>query len=425
MRMDNETFRLKVENLLGSLRSAEGDGFDRAVMAELERLAATPRKSRHFLKAVAAQQDLELQEYFYRLVFSRARNDQEASDLERHIRHMFYTNREEAKAMLARVATREVLPALFRVIALTEEGWLAGELIRIVLSAPAEELYEPLVDALDSKEYLIQCLAIYLIGKSGDDQHLDALARFYRKPVGEKLDRLEKKCLDALLEGSQSASDELVIKWLKDKSSRVRDLALTIAQNRMLVSAAGDVVSLVLIDPKTRAKAAATVLLFESEGSLKLAPEDPSAEAVLKLLRGARQEALQATLHSLHRDESAAVREVAVKLVPFLEEPKSLAGSVRRLAVEDRSSAVQAAALRVLVRVDRERLVPVLIEVLTDVGITAASREVVDVASQIMEEHLGEEEIAAVNQGVRAKEEQRDAALGRFSGEVEWWRHDL
>ena len=183
MRMDNETFRLKVENLFGSLRTAQEEGNDRVVMAELEQLAATPRKSRYFLKAVAAQEDPALQEHFYRLVFARVKSDQEASDLERHIRHMFYTNREEAKAMLARVATHDVLPALFHVIALTEEGWLAGELIRIVLAAPAEELYQPLVDALDSREYLIQCLAIYLIGKSGDDRHLHALARFYRKPV--------------------------------------------------------------------------------------------------------------------------------------------------------------------------------------------------------------------------------------------------
>ena len=106
MRMDNETFRLKVENLFGSLRSAQGDGYDRAIMAELEQLAATPRKSRYFLKAVAAQEDPGLQEHFYRLIFSRVRSDQEAGDLERHIRHMFYTDREEAKAMLARVATR-------------------------------------------------------------------------------------------------------------------------------------------------------------------------------------------------------------------------------------------------------------------------------------------------------------------------------
>jgi hypothetical protein len=425
MRMDNETFRLKVENLFNSLRSADGDGTSRMIMAELEQLAATPRKSRYFLRAVAAQDDPALQEHFYRLVFSRVRTDQEASDLERHIRHMFYTDREHAKAILARVATREALPALFRVIALTEEGWLAGELIRIVLSAPPEELLEPLEQALDSQEYLLQCLAIYLIGKSGDDRHLQALARFYRRPVGEKLDRLEKKSLDALLEGSKNCSEELVIKWLRDKSSRVRSVALTIAQDRMLLSATSDIVSLVLIDPKTRSKAAATVLLFEAEGSLRLVPDHPTAQSVVQLIRSAKQDALQATLGQLMRDESPSVREVAVKLVPFLQDPSSLAAPVRRLAIEDRSSSVQAAALRALVKADRPRLIPVLIEIFTDAGATAASRDVIDVANSIMEEYLDEEEIAAVNQGVREKEEQRDAALDRFLGEVEWWRHDL
>lgn len=119
------------------------------------------------------------------------------------------------------------------------------------------------------------------------------------------------------------------------------------------------------------------------------------------------------------------MREIAVKLVPFLKDPKSLAASIRRLAIEDRSSAVQTAALRVLAQIDRERLVPVLIEVFTDANASASSRDVIDVASELMEKYLGEDEIAAVNQGVRAKEEQRDAALDRFSGEVEWWRHDL
>jgi len=424
MRMDNETFRLKVENLFSSLRAA-GDGFDRAVMAELEQLAVTPRKSRYFLKALSQQSDPELQDHFYRLVLSRVRSDQDASDVERHIRHMFYTNRDEAKATLARIAKRDALPALFRVIALTEEGWLAGELIRIVLAADPDELHQPLVDALDSKEYLLQCLAIYLIGKSGNDRHLHALARFYRKPVGEKLDRLEKKALDALLEGGKSASDDLVFRWLKDKSSRVRDVALTLAQDRMLVAAAGEIVSLVLIDPKTRAKAAATLLLLEGESSLKLVPGDPSSAPVDQLIKAARQDALQATLGHLMRDESAAVREVAVKLAPFLQDPRSVSGSVRRLAVEDRASGVQAAALRVLATIDREKLVPVLIDIFTDVNVSAANRDVLDVANKLMEECLREDEVALVNEGVRAKEEQRDAALDRFSGEVEWWRHEM
>src|SRR5690606_41427005 len=65
-----------------------------------------------------------------------------------------------------------------------------------------------------------------------------------------------------------------------------------------------------------------------------------------------------------------------------------------------------------------------LIDVFTDVNATAASKEVIDVATELMDEYLGEEEVALVNEGVRVKEEQRDAALGRFSGEVEWGRHE-
>ena len=118
------------------------------------------------------------------------------------------------------------------------------------------------------------------------------------------------------------------------------------------------------------------------------------------------------------------MREVAVKLVRFCR-ILELGSPVRRLAIEDRSSSVQAAALRALVKADRPRLIPVLIEIFTDAGATAASRDVIDVANSIMEEYLDEEEIAAVNEGVREKEEQRDAALDRFLGEVEWWRHDL
>ena len=190
MRMDNETFRLKVENLFNSLRT--DGGFDRG-----SRRAGAARshaeKEPLFPQGRSRARRPRVQDHFYRLVLSRVRTDQEAGDIERHIRHMFYTDREQAKATLSRVPTRDVLPALFRVIALTEEGWLAGELIRIVLAAAPESSTEPLVDALNSKEYLLQCLAIYLIGKSGHDGHLHELARFYRRPFGEKIDRWRKR----------------------------------------------------------------------------------------------------------------------------------------------------------------------------------------------------------------------------------------
>jgi len=426
MRMDNETFRLKVESLLGNLRPGGGDGWSREVMAELERLAATPRKVRYFLKAVSTHGDIGVQEHFYRRVMSRVRAEHDVSDLERHIRHMFYEDREHAKAILARLATRDVLPAIFRVIAFTEEGWLAGELIRIVLAAPAEELVEPVEEALASNDYQLQCLAIYLVGKSGADDLLDILAQFYRRPVGEKVDRLEKKALDSLREGSKSASESLIIRWLKDKSARVRELAISIASERRLKGAAGDLAGLVLIDPKTRSKAAAALLLFESEKLLELKPDDEGARAVASLIGGARQEALQATLQALMRDESAGVREVAVKFVRFLKEPESLTPQLRRIAVEDRAAPVQIAALRVIAEVDPQRLAPVLIDVFTGSADTGSgAREVLDAAQELMSTVLEPGQVEDVKEGIRAREEMRDAALERFGGSVEWWRHDI
>ena len=76
--------------------------------------------------------------------------------------------------------------------------------------------------------------------------------------------------------------------------------------------------------------------------------------------------------------------------------------------------------------VDPEKLVSVLVEVFTDVTVTSGgSREVVDVASELMSRALDPQQVRDVEEGIRAKEERRDAAFDRFSGSVEWWRHDL
>src|SRR5690606_21281742 len=140
--------------------------------------------------------------------------------------------------------------------------------------------------------------------------------------------------------------------------------------------------------------------------------------------RGAKQEALQNTLSALLRDDSPSVREVAVRLVPFLLDPVSMSAKLRRAAIEDRSSGVQIAAMRVLADVDRDKLISVLVEVFTD-SAAGGAREVVDVASELMNGLLDPEQVKRVETGIKSKEEQRDAALDRFSGNVEWWRHDI
>lgn len=426
MRMDNETYRLKVEGLLGELG---GDLATRSdALAELEQLALTPRKARYFLKALSATaQPLPVKAHFYRIVMAKARSKDVYADLERQIRHAFYESRDEAKELVAGLLGEETLPALFQVISLTEEGWLAGELIRLVLTTPPEKLKKPLETALASQDYLLQCLAIYLIGKSGDEGLLDALAKFYRNPVGEKPDRLEKKSYDALIEGAQACEPSLILSWLKDRSARVRDLALTVLTTRRVPEASVDLVSLLLVDSKTRHRAAQVLLRYVEAEIIAFDASHSHMAGVIKLLQTAKQDALAATLRGLMREESPAVRQVAVELVRLLPPPADgdVVGQVRRLVAEDPIPAVQVAALLVLEAVDAARLVPSLVEVFTANGFGQGSAEVLEAANQIMDRSLGQQDILRVQEGIRTKQQRREAALERFAGSVEWWRHDV
>lgn len=426
MRMDNETYRLKVEGLLGYLRR-EGS-LDSDAGKELEALALMPRKARYFLKAlVTTQQPRDIHVHFLRCLMAQAKTEDVHRDLERHIRHMFYENREEAQAVLAEAASAEVMPALFRVISLTEESWLAGALIRIVLGAPIEELRAPLQSALaKADDYLLQCLAIYLIGKTADEELLDELAEFYRQPVGEKLDRLEKKAFDALRQGGEQCEPALLIRWLKSRHARIRKLALTILEERRIPESIVHLVSLVLIDPRTRSHAADVLIRYFDARVFQWDSKEPHVEDVAKLIRSAKQEALTNTLRTLMREESPAVREIGIGLVGFVDAPgDDLLGQVRRLAIEDTVPSVQMAALRVLTDKKSRFLVSTLVELFCDHGFGQGSQELLNQCNQIMADRLTPAQVAQVQEGIKEKRERRDAALERFAGTVEWWRHDL
>lgn len=426
MRMDNETYRLRVEGLLGEFKRG-GEDLTSEVAKELERLALIPRKARYFLRALlTTEQGHDVQLHFYRIVMEAARSKDAHGDLERHIRHAFYEARDQTKAVLAEIQSPNGLTALFHVIALTEEGWLAGELIRIVLSMPPTVLEEPLERALASGDYLVQCLAIYLIGKTADESLLNMLARFYRNPVGERADRLEKKSYDALVEGAQTATSSLFSGWLKDRNARVRELALTILSTREVPEAVVDLVSLILIDAKTRNRAAQVLLRYSESGLFSWSSTDPRGREVSQLLGAAKEEALSNLLRTLLRDETPGVREVAVRLVGLLPEPSGpLVGQVSRLAVEDPLPAVQIAALQVLEKIDPTRLVPSLVEVYADNGFGQGSPELLAAANQIMQRSLTPQQVLRVQEGIEHKKERRAAALERFAGTVEWWRHEV
>lgn len=426
MRMDNETYRLRVEGLIARLKKGDNGEMDPNVRAQLEELAVMPRKARYFLKALASSgQDQDVQVHFYRHIMTHARPDDIVSDLERHVRHSFYEAREEAKQILSRLTTADVLPVMFRIISATEEGWLAGELIRIVLAAPIEELRTPLRESLYSKDYLLQCLAIYLIGKLADEELMEELAQFYCKPVGEKIERLEKKAYEALLQGAQECAASLLVSWLKARQARLRELALTALESRRVPESVVDLIRLVLIDPRTRNQAADVVLRYKDIGLFDWKEGDPVTQPVIQLVSAAKREPLLATLRALMREESPAVREVGVELVGLLRESSGeVTGQVRRLAIEDPVPTVQMAALRTLSKTDVNRLIPCLIDIFSDYAYEQGSQQLIDESNRIMEEVLTPEQVAQVQAGIEQKRERREAALERFAGTVEWWRHE-
>ena len=421
-RMDNETYRIRVEDLFRDLVTEDGT-VDEEVRRQLEQLALLPRKARYFLR-VLNDQPTAVQVPFYRLILSRVKEKDFYGELERHIRHRFYEARDQIKEVLGQLADPEAVPALMHVIALTEEGWLAGELIRIVLSYDPEVLREPVRQALDSGDYQLQCLGIYLAGKSKSDPLLEVLAQFYRRPFGEKVDRLERKAYDALMEGVEGCSDGLLLRWLRDSSARIRELGVVAAARRRLKAAVSDLVRLVLVDAKTRSRAAQTLLDFEQEGLLEFRETDEGGAAVQSILAAAKREPLLNTLKDLTREESGAVREVALKLIRLLPDAGPLAGSIVRAAVEDRLRNVQLAALETLAQIDRERFMDAAADLMAETaGVTQP--EVAEGLERIVAATLDESERARLEEEAERRRRKREEALEKFAGTIESWRHEI
>ncbi|MFS8523655.1 MAG: hypothetical protein FWJ83_02230, partial [Limnochordales bacterium] len=79
-RMDNETYRIRVEDLFKELHDESG-AVNEAVKEQLKELALLPRKTRHFLR-VLNDQPLEVQAEFYRHIFREVKGDDFYKDLE-------------------------------------------------------------------------------------------------------------------------------------------------------------------------------------------------------------------------------------------------------------------------------------------------------------------------------------------------------
>ncbi len=338
-RMDNETYRIRVEDLFRELHDEEGQP-NEAVKAQLKELALLPRKTRHFLR-VLNDQPLQVQTEFYLHVLREVKAPDFYKDLERHIRHRFYEAREEIKQLLASLTDENAIEALMHVIALTEEGWLAGELIRIVLAHEPELARVPVRNALDSGDYLLQCLGIYLAGKSKKDPLLEELGSFYRKPQGEKVDQARAqvvRCAHGRVRRCQRRAASALAQGFLGPRTRGGDYrsGAAAAESR------GGRLDQARLGRRGNSSSGRpqTLLDFEEEGLLAYTADDEGGRAMAAILSAAKQEPLMKLLTELSRDESAAVREVAVKLMQLLPDPKPVASVLVRSAAEDRARSV-------------------------------------------------------------------------------------
>src|SRR5690625_2278054 len=130
--MDNETYRIRVEDLFRELFEeepeaaavvADGGGAvsavsrtqNEAVRRQLEELALLPRKARHFLR-VLNDQPQDVQADFLRYVMANVKDKDFPRDLERHVRHRFYEAREPFKQLLAEMDDETSIDAIMKVV---------------------------------------------------------------------------------------------------------------------------------------------------------------------------------------------------------------------------------------------------------------------------------------------------------------------
>ena len=163
---------------------------------------------------------------------------------------------------------------------------------------------------------------------------------------------------------------------------------------------------------------------LEAAGQASFNPGVEASQGAAAIVGQAKPGPLAAILKELLRDDHEQVREAAAKLCRLVTEYQELLPELARLATEERIPSVQLAALETLGYLDKERFIVAAVEVLTSPQSAGRQAEVVEATQQLLEQHLTPEEQDRLSQEVAAKREKQEAALEKFAGTVEWWRHD-
>lgn len=407
--------------LLQLQKDTDGEGYEQT-LALLEEEAFKPGNLKAFLR-VLADQPPEIRAHFYREICLRRRNSTGAlRSLEKHLKWCFNRDRKEARASLTGIGEPKALPALFRIVSLTGDSVVAREIIAQIKTYSVEHQRSAVLYGLRSKDESLQAFSLHMARRMRDEALLDPILKYYLQLNEGEGGKLRVASQRVLLETLTKEEIPRVKKWLRDGDAKVRLLGVRAAQRLADPGFTPDLVSLVLVDPKSRVPASMALLAFNEMGLIKF---EPGAEEVGRVICRAKREPLLEIIDDLIRSENATLREIGLKFLQLLPEERSLEKKVLKIAETDRVVSVRIAALDLLMLYGSSRVLPIVMDVLSDPTEPVRKSPMARHAQELLQRLVGPEDMDRVEEVIRQRKEEREEAINRFVGDFESWREQL
>jgi len=399
----------------------DGEGYAQT-LALLEEEAFKPGNLKAFLR-VLAEQPPAIRAHFYREICLKRRNSTGAMrSLEKHLKWCFNRDRKEARASLAAIAEPKALPALFRVVSLTGDSVVAREIIAQIKNYALEDQRAAVLHGIRSKDEALQSFSLHMARRMRDPTLIDPILKFYLQLDEGEGGKLRVASQRVLLETLTKVEIPRVKKWLRDGDATVRLLGVRAAQRLAEPIFTPDLVSLVLVDPKSRVPASMALLAFDEMGLIKF---EPGAEEAGKVICRAKRAPLLKIIDELIRSENATLREIGLKFLQLLPEERSLETKVLKIAETDRVASVRMAALDLLVLYGSTRVLPIVMDILSDPTESVRKSSMARYAYGLLQKLVSPEEMGQVEEVIRKRKQEREEAINRFVGDFESWREQL
>ncbi|MGI6559255.1 MAG: hypothetical protein ACOX20_10105 [Limnochordia bacterium] len=152
---------------------------------------------------------------------------------------------------------------------------------------------------------------------------------------------------------------------------------------------------------------------------------EPGAEEAGRVICRAKREPLLEIIDDLIRSENATLREIGLKFLQLLPEERSLEKKVLKIAETDRVVSVRIAALDLLMLYGSSRVLPIVMDVLSDPTEPVRKSPMARHAQELLQRLVGPEDMDRVEEVIRQRKEEREEAINRFVGDFESWREQL